>query len=106
MSTAYEGHPIPPIFLRNKPPTIILIKNMTTKTNNLLNGILSLILLIPLPTLIINVYQSFQAAGHIIIFNEVFLDTGSYLILAGMALFAFYLLYKSLYSLSSVILPY
>ncbi|MCK5810409.1 MAG: hypothetical protein KAH00_04930 [Cocleimonas sp.] len=78
---------------------------MTKKTNNLLNGILSLVLLIPLPTLIINVYHSFKATGYLIILNEVFLDTGSYLILAGLALFAFYLLYKSLFSLSSVLLP-
>lgn len=78
---------------------------MTTKTNNLLNGILSLTLLIPLPTLIINTYHSFQAVGHLIILNEVFLDTGSYMIIAGLALFAFYLLYNSLYSLSSFLLP-
>jgi len=77
---------------------------MTLKTKNLLNGILSLILLVPLPTLIIHVFNSFQSTGCIIILNEVFRETGSYIIIIALVLLTLYLLHKSLRSLCNFLL--
>jgi len=77
---------------------------MTQKTKNLLNGILSFILLVPLPTLIIHVFNSFKETGCVIIFNAAFSETGSYIILAILILFALYLLHKSLQSLCHFLL--
>jgi hypothetical protein len=79
---------------------------MTTEIKNLLNGILSLLLLIPLPTFIIDIYHSFQSTGHLIILNKVFLNTGSYLILTGLGLFSCYLLFKSIHAFSVFLLSH
>ena len=77
---------------------------MTLKTKNLLNGILSLFLLVPLPTLIIHVFKSLQETGCVIIFNKIFAETGSYIILAILVLFTLYLLHKSLQYLGRFLL--
>ena len=79
---------------------------MTTEIRNLLNGVLSLLLLIPLPTFTLNIYHSFQSTGQLIILNKVFFNTGSYLILTGLALFSCYLLFKSFRALSIFLLSY
>ncbi len=77
---------------------------MTQEIKNLLNGILSLILLVPLPTIIIHTFNSFQNTGCIIILNEAFSKTSSYIIITALVLFTLYLFHKTLRSLCHFLL--
>ncbi|MCK5901706.1 MAG: hypothetical protein KAG28_01040 [Cocleimonas sp.] len=77
---------------------------MNTPMKNLMNGFFSLVILIPLPTMINHIYNSFQSTGKIIVFNSHFQETESYFIIGMLALFMLYLLYKSLRSIGDFLL--
>lgn len=77
---------------------------MNQTRQNLLQGIMSLFLIIPLPTLIIQAYSSIQTTGELVIFNQVFSGTSSTMVLGYLILLTFYLLYKTIKSLSHFLL--